>query len=207
MGSDYDGTPLYTLIFTFNDKEIHDSIVKVLDYYQPSKLLLNLELSESPSNVSPDVFLQFRLKLEIEVARHIFRVLESLSGQGKSEKDRRYLGLFRASKGVKFEFEFDDAKEFYQAALKGEEMPPFMQNLNWDSVKSGCSPLMVKLMDPKIPEPLREAYKKMQFLTGLHSIRAIIGRKHAITLTTKDLPAFNLLPTLDELASLIPKDD
>jgi len=207
MNSDYDGTQLYTLIFSFNDKDIHDNIVKALDFYQVSKLLLSLELSEGPSNVSQDVFLQLRLKFEVEVARHISRVVEAFSGQGKGEKDRRILGLFRAARGVGVEFEFDDVKEFYQAAFKGEEMPPFLENLNWNSVKTGCSPLMVKLMDPKIPEPLRDAYKKLEYLTGLHSIKAIIGRKHAITLNSKDMPLFTLLPTLDELSALVPKDD
>jgi len=207
MDSDYDGTQLYTLVFSFNDKEVHDSVAKVLDYYQPSKLLVNLELSESPSNISPEVFLQLKLKFDLELARNIQRILEAFSGSSKSEKDRRILGLFRASKGVVFELEFDDAKEFYQTALKGEEIPPFAENLNWNSVKSGCSPLMVKILDPKIPEPLREAYKKLQFLTGLHSIKAIIGRKHAFTVVAKDLPVFTLLPTLEELAALAGPQD
>jgi len=110
--------------------------------------------------------------------------------------------LFRAAAGVGFELEFDDAKEFYQAAFKGEELPPFAENLNWNSVKSGCSPLMVKLLDPKIPEPLREAYQKLEYLTGLHSIKAIIGRKHALAVVTKDLPVFTLLPSLEELSAL-----
>ncbi len=66
----------------------------------------------------------------------------------------------------------------YDSLLQGPLEGPKV--LNWTVLSNAFEPAVVAfLSNPETPKPIKDAYKKLSFLDGVHSISFLVG-DHAI---------------------------
>jgi len=116
------------------------------------------------------------------------------------------MAMLRVSRLYSFGIAFDNIKEFWQKAMEGQ-IPPEFHVLNWNTIKVAALPQLGKVLNKKkMPEPIKEGYRKLEYLTGLHGFRVIVGNR-LLDVSFRNLPVLAVLPTWDEIVALKEADD
>jgi len=195
-----DGTQIYTLTMVWHESAAVAAADKIAQFYDPRQFELKLELNQEPT-VSSNDFLALNFSLNFEVARNSLRFVESLLGENKSEADKKFFSLIRASRNFVFETEFEDIQEMWKKAFS-QDLPEELHFLGWTTVPLLLrkSPLGEALTAPSTPEPARTTYEKLEYLKGFHGAKIKAGH-HAFKLEAHHMEIFSLLPPLKEFTA------
>jgi len=78
--------------------------------------------------------------------------------------------------------------------------------MNWTILSNAFEPVVSTfLSDPESPKALKEGYKKLPYLDGIHSISLIVG-DHAFNVEFKGFDVLNLLPAPDKIVTVKKQD-
>jgi Ras-related C3 botulinum toxin substrate 1 len=195
LSTEGDGSRVFTLRFVWHSDEAYEGAQKVLQFYGPQRVDALIELNQAPGD-SSDEFVQGRGTFDLVVARRALRFVQQAALAKANSDTRRAFGLMLGTKRVVFETHFDNLAQLFKEIA---QPPPEFEKLGWATIPKVIEePLVKNLLNPKLPEPIRTTYQKLEYLKALHSIRFTAGH-HQLLLRCYSFDIFALLPTLDQL--------
>lgn len=189
-----DGKRVYTLKVIYQDVDVYEEFAKVFDFYNIKAAKTVVEFNQSPGQHDSD-YLQARLKAEGEITRKAFKLIQLIAPYASPE-GKHILSLLRATRNVVFETEFDNLQDFINSS---PSVPEELRHVGFATFK----PLLMAklggiLLNESLPEPVKQTYEKLGYLSAVHGLSLTVGR-HAIHADITNGDIFALLPTLEEL--------
>jgi Ras-related C3 botulinum toxin substrate 1 len=195
LSTEGDGSRVFTMRFVWHSEEAFEGAQKVLQFYAPQRLDALIELNQAPADSSEE-FIEGRGTFDLVVARRALRFVQQAVLAKADSDTRRAFGLMFGTKRVVFETYFDNLAQLFKEVA---QPPPEFEKLGWGTIPNVIEePLAKNLLNPKLPEPIRTTYQKLEYLKALHSIRFTAGHHHLVV-RCYSLNIFALLPTLDQL--------
>lgn len=189
-----DGKRVYTLKMIYQDDDVFDQFTRVFDFYKVQSASATVELNQSAGQQSAD-YLQARIKVEGEITRAAVKMLQLFAPRA-TPQGKQILSLLRATRNVVFETQFDNLQEFVNSLFP---VPEELRHVQLSTFKPlVAAQLGAILLNDSLPEPVRQTYEKLSFLSALHSVRVTVG-KHGLHANVTNGDIFALLPSLDEL--------
>eukprot|EP01087_Luapelamoeba_hula_P015822 TRINITY_DN4785_c0_g1_i1.p1 TRINITY_DN4785_c0_g1~~TRINITY_DN4785_c0_g1_i1.p1 ORF type:complete len:714 (-),score=111.98 TRINITY_DN4785_c0_g1_i1:39-2180(-) len=205
---DESGGRLYRLILTFTHPTVLPDVLKVLDFYQPHTIALDLGLSQAPQDhKTREDFVTAHVALSTQLGANAMRFLEILVASNQAESVQNHFALLRAARKCKLQFNFDDISEVYSELRKEGGPLSCLRDefavVNWRAFAQRLvEPVAGLLASEEIPKSVHETYRKLPYLETLHSIAFTAGT-NVLLADCKNCNFVSLLPSMEEVDAVI----